>query len=167
MTIKSGDIMSKKVLDLKWMFSMSIWLIALFGWLLSLIMDKKATENILYPFIVLSFFFITLLFSPIYIEFDKNSLTIHFLFGFYQKLNWDTIWKVERQSPPSDFRYYRVFGDSYGKKAFFTSNKIPYNRKIRRLLNEYGFSKAKGGSSLVLSRQETQETDNTGDGSVC
>ena len=71
------------------------------------------------------------------IEFDKKSLTIHFLFGFFQKTNWDTVWKVERQSMPSDIRYYQIYGDSYGKKAFFTSNTIPYNRKIQRLLREY------------------------------
>ena len=81
--------------------------------------------------------FIALLFRPVSIEFDKKSLTIHFLFGFFQKLNWDTVWKVERQSMPSDIRYYQIYGDSYGKKAFFTSPKIPYSRKMQRLLREY------------------------------
>ena len=129
--------MHKKVYNIHWMICMSIWLIVTFGCLLSFVVDNEKVENMLYAFIILFVLFIALLFRPICIEFDKKSLTIHFLFGFYQKLNWDTVWKVERQIIPSDTRYYRVFGDPYGKKAFFTSTQIPYNRKIQRLLREY------------------------------
>lgn len=129
--------MRKKVYNIHWMICMSIWLVATLGCLLSFIIDNETVENMLYAFIVLFVLFIALLFRPVYIEFDKKSLTIHFLFGFFQKLNWDTVWKIERQIIPSDIGYYRVFGDSYGKKAFFTSNQIPYNRKIQRLLREY------------------------------
>ncbi len=129
--------MCQKVYDIHWMICMSIWLVAALGYLLSFIVGNETGENMLYAFIILFVLFVALLFRPVYIEFDKKCLTIHFLFGFFQRLNWDTIWKVERQSVPSDIRYYQVFGDSYGKKAFFTSTKIPYNRKTQRLLREY------------------------------
>ena len=129
--------MSKKVFNVHWIICFSIWLVAAFGYLLSFIVDNETGENMLYAFIVLFILFIALLFRPVSIEFDKKSLTIHFLFGFFQKLNWDTVWKVERQSMPSDSMYYQIYGDSYGKKAFFTSPKIPYSRKMQRLLREY------------------------------
>jgi hypothetical protein len=129
--------MRKKVYDIHWMICMSIWIVAVVGYLLSFIVDSKTRENTLYAFIVLFVLFIALLVRPVWVEFDKKSLTIHFLFGFFQKLNWDTVWKVERQIIPFDIRYYQVFGDSYGKKAFFTSSKIPYSRKTQRLLREY------------------------------
>lgn len=135
--IEGGDAMRQKVFDIHWIISMSIWLIATFGCFLSFIIDKKANENILYAFIVLFALFIALLFRPVYVEFDKECLTIHFLFGFFQRFNWNDIWKIERQGIPSDIRYFRVFGDSYGKKAFFTSAIIPYNQKNRQLLNTY------------------------------
>jgi len=129
--------MSKKVFDVHWIICMSIWGVATTGCVLSFVTDKEPAENRLYAFVVLSIIFIALLYRPIFFEFDKTSITIHFLFGFFQKLNWDSIWKIERQSLPSDIKYYQVFGDSYGKKAFFTSAKIPCNRKIQRLLREY------------------------------
>ncbi len=129
--------MNKKVYNIHWIFCMSIWAIAAAGCVVSFLIEKDTAGNMLYAFVVLLILFVSLLFRPVYIEFDKECLTIHFLFGFFQKLNWDTIWKIERQSVPSDIRYYLVFGDSYGKKAFFTSNRIPYNRKIQRLLREY------------------------------
>ena len=116
---------------------MSIWIIATAGCTVSFLIEKETAENTLYAFVILAVLFVSLLFKPVCVEFDKKSLTIHFLFGFFQKLNWDTVWKIERQSKPSDIRYYNVFGDSYGKKAFFTSSKIPYNQRIQRLLREY------------------------------
>lgn len=116
---------------------MSIWTIATAGCTVSFLIEKETAENMLYAFAILAVLFAALLFRPVCVEFDKKSLTIHFLFGFFQKLNWDTVWKIERQSVPSDIRYYHVFGDSYGKKAFFTSSIIPYNRRIQRLLREY------------------------------
>lgn len=129
--------MNKKVYNIHWIICMSIWAIATAGCVISFLIEKDTAENMLYAFIVLLILFISLLFRPVYIEFDKESLTTHFLFGFFQKINWDTVWKIERQSVPSDIRYYQVFGDSYGKKAFFTSSKIPYNQKTKRLLREY------------------------------
>ena len=90
--------MSKKIFDVHWIICFSIWLVAAFGCLLSFIVGNETGENLLYAFIVLFVLFIALLFRPVSIEFDKKSLTIHFLFGFFQKLNWDTVWKVERQS---------------------------------------------------------------------
>ena len=116
---------------------MSIWLIAVMGCVLSVIIESEEAESMLGAFAILFILFLSLLYQPVWVEFDKKSITIHFLFGFFQKLDWDSVWKVERQSFPSDMKYYRVFGDAYGKTAFFTSSKIPYTRKIQRLLREY------------------------------
>lgn len=129
--------MNKKVYNIHWIICMSIWTIATAGCAVSFLIEKDTAENTLYAFAILAILFVSLLFEPVCVEFDKKSLTIHFLFGFFQKLNWDTVWKIERQSMPSDTRYYHVFGDSYGKKAFFTSSKIPYNQRTQRLLREY------------------------------
>jgi hypothetical protein len=116
---------------------MSIWTIVTAGCAVSFLIEKDTAENTLYAFAILAVLFAALLFRPVCVEFDKKSLTMHFLFGFFQKLNWDTVWKIERQSMPDDIMYYQVFGDSYGKKAFFTSSIIPYNQRTQRLLREY------------------------------
>ena len=116
---------------------MSIWLIAVIGCVLSVIIEGENDDSMLGAFVILLILFLGFLYRPIWVEFDEKSITIHFLFGCFQKLDWDSVWKVERQSFPSDMKYYRVFGDSYGKTAFFTSAKIPYTRKIQRLLREY------------------------------
>ena len=130
--------MHKKVYNMHWMIYMSIWAIITVGCALAFIIDiimNETTENMFYAFFVLLILFIPLLFRPVWIEFDKSTLTIHFLFGFFQKVNWESVWKVERIF--FEIRYYQVFGDVYGRKSFFTSTKIPCNRKTQRLLREY------------------------------
>ena len=93
------------------------------------------TIDILYGFLVLFVFFFTLLFEPICASFDKTSITIYFSFGFYQKIDWESVHKIEMVFQSK--RWYCIHGKPYGKKAFFTSTKIPATRKAERLLAEF------------------------------
>ena len=130
--------MGKKVLNIHWIIYLSIWLVftvlCVFIYAIDIIMKEK-TDNMQYAFVVLLVLFIPLLFRPVWIEFDKDALTIHFIFGFFQKINWESVLKVERIF--LEKRYYRIFGDAYGRRSFFTSTKFPCNRKAQRLLREY------------------------------
>lgn len=129
--------MSKKVYDIPWIYGMSIWIIGAIAVAIHFIIEKDTSESLLYAFVVSFVLFLSLLFYPFCVEFDKTSITIYYLFGFFEKINWDSIWKIERQCFPYNRRYYKIYGKSYGKTAFFTSAKIPCTRKIRRLLREY------------------------------
>ena len=129
--------MRDKAFNIHWIICMSIWCLATAGCTLAFIIEKEAAEVVLGAFVVLIILFLSLLFRPIWVEFDKTSLTIHFMFGFYQKADWTSIWKIERESMPRDIRYCNVFGDFCGKSSFFTRPLIPYNRKIQRLIAMY------------------------------
>lgn len=137
--------MSKKVFNIHWIIYMSIWVVitalCVFSCVIDIIM-KETTDIMPYTFAVLLILFIPLLFRPAWIEFDEKVLTIYFIFGFFQKINWESIWKVERIFLEKG--YYQVFGDAYGRKSFFTSTKLPCNKKTQRLLREYWNEKFEG-----------------------
>ncbi len=136
-SIKGSGIVRKKVFNIHWIACMSIWCLATTGCILAFMIEKETVEVMPGAFAVLGILFLSLLFRPIWVEFDQKSLTIHFMFGFYQKADWTSIWKIERESMPRDIRYCNVFGDFYGRSSFFTRPKIPYSRKIRRLVTNF------------------------------
>ncbi len=127
----------KRIFNAHWLVCMTIWCFATLGFIIGIIVDSSFADDAIYAAIVLVVLFFSLLFRPISIDFDTKYLTIHFLFGRYIKMKWESIWKIERQAMPEDNRYYKVFGDGFGKCAFFTSPKIPYSRKVQNLLREY------------------------------
>lgn len=127
--------MKKKAFNVFGILLMSFFALATILCVLVFIIDKEMPGNIFYFVVVWAVLFLVLLFEPLYIELDETSITVHFLFGFFEKSDWASVSKIERHI--SNRIDYQIYGDSYGKKSFFTSLKIPCNRKMRGLLREY------------------------------
>lgn len=127
--------MKKKVFNVFGILLMSFFALMTILCVLVFIIDKEMSGNIFYFAVVWTVLFLMLLFEPLYVELDETSIMVRFLFSFFEKSDWSSVTKIERRI--SNRVYYRVFGDSYGKKSFFTSLEIPCNRKMRDLLREY------------------------------
>lgn len=127
----------KKVWNIHWVVCMIIWCTAALCYVVGVAVDRHLIDDAVYVAAILLLLFFSLLFHPIRMDFDRKAITIHFMFGFYETMDWKSIWKIERQAMPEDIRYYKIFCDGFVKSAFFTSPKIPYNRKVQKLLREY------------------------------
>ncbi len=121
----------KKIINWRWMVFPVLILFMFFSWW------DWSVESILLTVVFVALLFLAMLYRPVLMVFDEKGLTVHFMFGRYQRVDWSTVWKVERVSQPRDVDHYRVYGDAYGKQAFFTDTILPCGPRIRNLLREY------------------------------
>lgn len=121
----------KTILNWRWLVFPILMVFLVISWW------DTAIESILLTAVFVAVLFIAMLQRPVWMVFDEMGLTIHFMFGRYQRLEWNTVWKVERVRQPRDSDYYRLYGDASGKEAFFTDTILPCSPRVRKLLWEY------------------------------
>lgn len=121
----------KTILNWRWLVFPILMVFLVISWW------DTAIESILLTVVFVTLLFVAMLQRPVWMVFDEMGLTIHFMFGRYQRLEWNTVWKVERVCRPRDSAYYRLYGDASGKEAFFTDTILPCGPRIRKLLCAY------------------------------
>lgn len=100
-----GEFMKKTVLNSRW-FVKPAFLMAI--WVLKLIYPqiKGLTFSTLIVGSIILLFFFSL--SPISYTFDKQYLSINYIFGYRKKFEWSRITKIERGNTRYDYTSYQI-----------------------------------------------------------